>query len=47
MMCRALLAALPMLPAALLRRWRERRRGDLGDRDILALAMPPEAGGQT
>ena len=44
-MCRALLAALPVLPAALLRRWRERRRGDLGDRDILALATPPEPGG--
>jgi GT2 family glycosyltransferase len=46
-MCRALLAALPVLPAALLRRWRERRRGDLGDRDILALAMPPKAGEPT
>jgi GT2 family glycosyltransferase len=46
-MCRALLAALPMLPAVLRRRWRERRRGDLDDRDILALATPPGAGEST
>jgi len=44
MMCRALLAALPMLPTVLVRRWRARRRGDLGDRDILALATPEAVG---
>ena len=40
MTLRAVLRALPSLPAALARRWRERRRGDLSDRDILALADP-------
>jgi GT2 family glycosyltransferase len=42
MMCYALLRALPLLPAALIRRWRERHRGDLTDRDILALATPSQ-----
>jgi len=40
MMCRALLRALPVLPVALAKRWQERRRGDLDDRDILAMARP-------
>ena len=44
MMCRALLAALPTLPAALIKRWSARRRGDLGDRDILALATRRQDG---
>jgi GT2 family glycosyltransferase len=44
MMYRALLAALPMLPVVLPKRWHERRRGDLGDRDILAMATPPQGG---
>ncbi len=43
-LCRALLRALPALPAALLRRWRCRRRGDLPDRYILSAAHP--AGGE-
>jgi GT2 family glycosyltransferase len=43
MMARALLRALPMLPRSLIKRWREHHRGDLGDRDILALATPPQA----
>jgi GT2 family glycosyltransferase len=44
MMTRAVIRALPLLPAVLLRRWREWRRGDLGDREILALSRPPAAG---
>jgi GT2 family glycosyltransferase len=36
-MCRALLRALPALLPALVRRWRARRRGDLSDRDVLAV----------
>ena len=39
-MCRALLRALPALLPALVRRWRARRRGDLSDRDVLAMATP-------
>ena len=45
-MCRALLRALPRLPQALAKRWRERRRGDLGDGDILALATPADTNPQ-
>ena len=43
-MCRAVLRALPLLPWLLLKRWGERRRGDVGDREILARARPPAAG---
>ncbi len=39
-LCRALLRALPAFPSALRGRWQCRRRGDLGDRDILAMADP-------
>jgi len=44
LMARALLRAVPAAPAALARRWRERRRGDLPDRDILRMAGPQEGG---
>jgi hypothetical protein len=44
MMCYALLRALPLLPAALIRRWREHHLGDLDDRDILAMATPLDQG---
>jgi len=40
MMSGAVLRALPVLPRALLRRWREPRRGDFGDREIMALLEP-------
>lgn len=43
MMCRALLRALPLLPRAVRRRWAARRRGDLGDREILGAACPGTA----
>jgi len=39
-LCRAVLRALPSFPSALRGRWQCRRRGDLGDRDILAMADP-------
>ncbi|GEM_PF-1778715 len=42
-MCRAALRALALLPRALQRRWAERRRGDLGDREILAISRPEAA----
>lgn len=42
-MCRALLRALPMCAWVLMKRWAARRRGDLGDREILERAMPPAA----
>ena len=44
LMARALLRAVPAAPAALARRWRQRRRGDLPDRDILRMAGPQEGG---
>jgi len=44
LMAHALLRAVPAAPAALSRRWRERRRGDLPDRDILRLSTPQEEG---
>jgi GT2 family glycosyltransferase len=40
----AVLGALPMLPRALLRRWQVHRRGDLADREILALLRVPRDG---
>lgn len=40
MMSGAILRALPLLPRALLRRWQVQRRGDLGDREIMALLEP-------
>jgi len=40
-MCRALLRAAPLCGWMLLKRWGEHHRGDLGDREILALASPP------
>jgi len=40
MMAGAVLRALPLLPVALLRRWRAHHRGDLTDRDILSLLEP-------
>jgi GT2 family glycosyltransferase len=39
-MCHALLRAIPRLPRAIFRRHLARRRGDLSDRDILAMAHP-------
>jgi GT2 family glycosyltransferase len=39
-MARAFLRALPLLPRMLTRRWRDRRRGDLSDHQILAAAQP-------
>lgn len=39
--CRAALRALSCLPIALLKRHQANRRGDLSDRDILAMANPP------
>jgi len=42
-MCRALLRALPLLPPALVKRWREHHRGDLSDGDILLTATPANA----
>jgi len=41
--CWALLRALPLLPCAMVKRSRARRRGDLGDRDILVMADPTAA----
>jgi GT2 family glycosyltransferase len=38
MMCRALVRALPLLPRVVRKRWSARRRGDLGDREILGIA---------
>jgi GT2 family glycosyltransferase len=40
MMAGAVLRALPLLPRALLRRWQSQRRGDLADREIIALLAP-------
>lgn len=40
----AVLGALPVLPRALRRRWQTHRRGDLDDREILALLGVPRDG---
>jgi len=43
-MTRAVLRALPSCPLVLLKRWQQYRRGDLTDREIMAMARPPSAG---
>ncbi|HUU53558.1 MAG TPA: glycosyltransferase [Armatimonadota bacterium] len=43
-MARAVLRALPSSPSVLLKRWHEHRRGDLTDREIMAMARPPSSG---
>ena len=46
-MARAVLRALPSCPLVLLKRWQQYRRGDLTDREIMAMARPPSAGEPT
>jgi GT2 family glycosyltransferase len=43
-MARAVLRALPSCPLVLLKRWQQYRRGDLTDREIMAMARPASAG---
>jgi GT2 family glycosyltransferase len=42
-MAYAVLRALPLAPRVVMKRWRERQRGDLSDRQILEIARPPSA----
>ncbi len=42
-MARAVLRALPYCPWLMMKRWRQHRRGDLPDREILHIARPPSA----
>ncbi len=43
-LCRALFRGLPLCAWMLLKRWADYHRGDLGDREILALASPHRTG---
>jgi len=43
-MARAVLRAMPSCPFVLLKRWQQFRRGDLTDRDIMAMARPSATG---